>query len=226
MLRSIETKMRSFGRPRSASAAAVKRIITSGPQTMATAASGSKSRPGSASSPRRPGRASRRARCPRSPRPAMSKRPRQRSSSPAIEQLGRRAPAVEDHDPAVALAVARAGGRPPGAAARGRSRRPRAPRRCPRPRPPATRVPNGPRTPTSWPRRAACTARAVTAPTARIVCTSGPGASRSPLTEIGASPDAERVEHRELPRREVAAARARSAARARASRCRRSRGVR
>ena len=59
-----------------------------------------------------------------------------------------------------------------------------------RPSAPLTRqsVPNGPRTPIMSPGVAAHRAR-VTAPTARIVCTSTwPGASPMPLTETGTSP--------------------------------------
>ena len=49
-------------------------------------------------------------------------------------------------------------------------------------------MPNGPRTPIMSPGVAAHRAR-VTAPTARIVCTSTwPGASPMPLTETGTSP--------------------------------------
>ena len=48
-------------------------------------------------------------------------------------------------------------------------------------------VPNGPRTPSTSPGRTAQSAR-VTWPTARTVCTSGPGSVGSPLIEIGTSP--------------------------------------
>ena len=48
------------------------------------------------------------------------------------------------------------------------------------------RVPNGPRTPSTAPGLATRRSPAVTAPTARTVCTSGP--RRRPLTEIGTSP--------------------------------------
>jgi hypothetical protein len=48
-------------------------------------------------------------------------------------------------------------------------------------------VPNGPRTPATAPGSSAQSAF-VTAPTARMVCVSGPSPSWSPLVEIGTSP--------------------------------------
>ena len=187
MLRSIDTKIRSFARPRSTSAAAAKRIMTSGPQTIAR--------------PHRDRSSAARDQLRHDAHPAAPVGGRAvhghldldvEAPAPALELVADRAarPASGRRRGPRACRSARgsrAGGRSPGAGARGRSRRPRPPRRCPRPRPAATRVPNGPRTPTSCPGASLHSAE-VTAPTARTVCTSGPGRVRSPLTEIGTSP--------------------------------------
>ena len=186
MLRSSESQMSEPATPRSRSAVAAKRIITSGPHAIATVFAGANvgaaDQPGDDTHVPVPvlvghvddqldvqrSAATRRARRGRAGRRASGRRtaaPRARSDRAGRSARGRR-----------------------DAAARARARPRRPPRRGPRPPPAASRA----RTGRGRPRRRPAARRTrlrVTAPTARTVCTSAVLASGIALTEIGTSPE-------------------------------------
>ena len=181
MLRSSETRTATGRTPRSTSARAAKRIMTSGPQTNAVVAAGSVGRPSSAvvTTPTWP------------VQPAAARSTVTRTSSPAARQAGYSVGYSRSAGVRAPMSTATRPKRDRSATAwriTGRSgARPIPPATTIRSPPVGTRqsVPNGPRMPSTSPVRAPESA-ADTAPTDRTVCTIP--APSCPLTETGTSP--------------------------------------